>query len=257
MAKKVCSICGHELGALSRKIKCADGVICASCWKDMGLSVSMDVLQNLSSQSVQSIVDFASRQQYLLKNFNSNLDIGNGLAEFDDDHKIMLLSDSFRSVYKIENYDIFSYDQIVDFEILEDGSSIASGGLGRAAVGGFLFGVAGAIVGATTRSYKGVCSDLKIKITVKDCIKPSYYITLIKKKTKKNSLIYKTSIRVAQDLASKLQLIVSSLDAENHVGANAQTVDAADEIRKYKGLLDDGIITVEEFNAKKKELLNL
>ena len=30
-----------------------------------------------------------------------------------------------------------------------------------------------------------------------------------------------------------------------------------DEIRKYKQLLDEGIITEEEFQAKKKELLNL
>lgn len=30
-----------------------------------------------------------------------------------------------------------------------------------------------------------------------------------------------------------------------------------DEIRKYKELLDDGIITQEEFNTKKKQLLGL
>ncbi|MET3504938.1 SHOCT domain-containing protein [Halalkalibacter oceani] len=30
---------------------------------------------------------------------------------------------------------------------------------------------------------------------------------------------------------------------------------SADELRKFKGLLDDGIITEDEFNAKKKELL--
>ena len=30
-----------------------------------------------------------------------------------------------------------------------------------------------------------------------------------------------------------------------------------DEIRKYKQLLDEGIITQEEFDVKKKELLNL
>ena len=34
-------------------------------------------------------------------------------------------------------------------------------------------------------------------------------------------------------------------------------ISAADEIRKYKSLLDDGIITQEEFEAKKKQLLNL
>ena len=35
------------------------------------------------------------------------------------------------------------------------------------------------------------------------------------------------------------------------------TPDIPDEIRKYKQLLDDDIITQEEFDAKKKELLNL
>ena len=32
---------------------------------------------------------------------------------------------------------------------------------------------------------------------------------------------------------------------------------SAEQIREYKGLLDDGIITQTEFDAKKKELLNL
>ena len=31
--------------------------------------------------------------------------------------------------------------------------------------------------------------------------------------------------------------------------------DETEEIRKYKQLLDDGIITVEEFEAKKKQIL--
>jgi len=33
--------------------------------------------------------------------------------------------------------------------------------------------------------------------------------------------------------------------------------DSVDEIKKYKELLDSGIITQEEFDAKKKELLGL
>lgn len=37
----------------------------------------------------------------------------------------------------------------------------------------------------------------------------------------------------------------------------AEQISAADEIRKYKALLDDGIISQEEFDAKKKQLLNL
>jgi len=37
---------------------------------------------------------------------------------------------------------------------------------------------------------------------------------------------------------------------------NVQVTSAADEIRKYKQLLDDGIISEEEFSVKKKELLS-
>ena len=37
----------------------------------------------------------------------------------------------------------------------------------------------------------------------------------------------------------------------------ASTVSSADELRKFKGLLDDGIISQEEFDAKKKQLLGL
>ncbi len=39
--------------------------------------------------------------------------------------------------------------------------------------------------------------------------------------------------------------------------AVSNDISSADALRKYKGLLDDGIITQEEFEAKKKELLNL
>ena len=37
----------------------------------------------------------------------------------------------------------------------------------------------------------------------------------------------------------------------------APTNDEADQLKKYKDLLNDGIITQEEFDAKKKQLLGL
>lgn len=36
-----------------------------------------------------------------------------------------------------------------------------------------------------------------------------------------------------------------------------QKISFADELRKYKALFDDGIITQEEFEAKKKQILGL
>ena len=40
-------------------------------------------------------------------------------------------------------------------------------------------------------------------------------------------------------------------------GNSKSTVSAADELKKYKELLDSGVITQEEFDAKKKQLLGL
>ena len=151
-----------------------------------------------------------------------------------------------------ENYTLFSYDQIVSFELLENGESVASGGIGRAALGGVLFGGVGAVVGASTRSYKSVCEELKIKVTVKDYKDPAFYIPLIAVQASKISSVYKERMKMAQNILSKLQLITS---ADTH--RKSVSTDKFEEIKKYKILLDEGIISQEEFECKKKELLNL
>lgn len=49
-----------------------------------------------------------------------------------------------------------------------------------------------------------------------------------------------------------------ALSKNNNDANNAvNNISSADEIRKYKELLDDDIISQDEFNAKKKELLGL
>lgn len=43
----------------------------------------------------------------------------------------------------------------------------------------------------------------------------------------------------------------------DEIGKSAKSASAADEIAKYKDLLDSGAITQEEYDAKKKQLLGL
>ena len=45
-------------------------------------------------------------------------------------------------------------------------------------------------------------------------------------------------------------------EKQNNIQTNTTTSNA-DELKKYKELLDEGIISQEEFDAKKKQLLNL
>lgn len=58
--------------------------------------------------------------------------------------------------------------------------------------------------------------------------------------------------KVAQAIKDKIEQIQDELNKPQ----TAATLSPADEIRKLKSLLDDGIITQEEFDKKKAELLS-
>ena len=57
--------------------------------------------------------------------------------------------------------------------------------------------------------------------------------------------------------AKRASFIAESKETQQTVVNNIQETTNADELKKYKDLLDNGAITQEEFDAKKKELLGL
>lgn len=61
------------------------------------------------------------------------------------------------------------------------------------------------------------------------------------------------------DLATALQLrdYVSNFEAESTSQSDGKVVSVVDEIRGLKGLLDEGILTQDEFDAKKRQLLGI
>lgn len=61
--------------------------------------------------------------------------------------------------------------------------------------------------------------------------------------------------RIAADFSSALQKIKAAKSAD--AGKIVQQVSAADELKKFKELLDMGVISQPEFDAKKKQLLGL
>lgn len=150
-----------------------------------------------------------------------------------------------------------SFDEVLNYELLEDGNSVTSGGLGAAAAGGLLFGGAGAIVGSVAgkKRTKREITSLRIKITKKGINNAPLYINLLTTKTKNGSIIYTTAYNEAQQILSVLDQISSEQSPEE--ASTQNKLSPADEIRKYKELLDDGILTQEEFDAKKKDLLKL
>lgn len=63
---------------------------------------------------------------------------------------------------------------------------------------------------------------------------------------------------VFRDHNKKIEEIKNIVEQKiNQANEPIQSISSADEIAKFKKLLDDGTITQEEFDAKKKQLLGL
>ncbi len=118
------------------------------------------------------------------------------------------------------NETLYSFKDIVQCEIIEDGNVITTttekrkASLGKAVVGGALFGAAGAIIGGT--SGKSVsrststqfCSKLDVKITVNNFENPVEYIKIIDENVNKNTQEYADRSEEAQKCLSILQIVI-------------------------------------------------
>lgn len=176
--------------------------------------------------------------------------------------------DSNKKLFRVK-FNVYNFSELNSYELLENGSSVMSGGLGigRAVVGGVLAGGVGAILGGVTKKkkQKNHVDSLKILVTFKNRTPQSINIDYIKKKQDKDKKYEKILIKAKETMAG-FDYIVSELEvgrhdeligAVSHANEESISLSPTDEIRKYKELLDDGIISQEEFDAKKQELLGL
>lgn len=165
--------------------------------------------------------------------------------------------DENRRLFKV-NLSTYPVDDLVSFELLENGSQLTSGGisLGRAALGGLAFGAVGAGLGGMTKVSKKdteFCNSMKVMINFKNQKRGTAVIHLIAKKTKKSGFMYSSALTAAKSTLEGLNYILGLQGVKD----TDPKLDKLEDIKKYKELLDLGIIDQSEFDKKKKELLNL
>lgn len=265
MAEKVCAVCGKKVGFGSYKI--SDGQrACAKCMKKAGYGMtnSFNEIRSITLDDLRRDAK-AEKKALKLDKKQQQIENANRLKEFKADLKVSsyLLIDSQKRQFKIKGLinglTIHDLDSIRGYEIVENGGSVTSGGLGRAAVGALTFGGAGAIVGAITgkKHSTSIIDSLQVKILMADIETPVLFIDLISSKTKRTSIIYKTAVKEAEKIVYLLESqFEDSADLEQQESTR-ETLSNADEIRKFKELLDDGIISKDEFEKKKNDLLGL
>lgn len=137
---------------------------------------------------------------------------------FRADKKMGALSvDTRNNTFKIKGYFIetFGFEDVISYELEEDGQSITSGGMsiGKALVGRALVGGWGGIVGGTTgkRKDKSVVNSMFINLTIRGQYNGRYEIPIITKKTKRNSKDYERAVNQARDIIAMFDIKVDEL----------------------------------------------
>lgn len=249
--KDICCICGINDG----KHKILDGYVCKECLRLCGGFYPVTKpLKTARKEDIQFAIDENKNNQELINKFICTKKIGTYL-EVDETNKLLLIPDGLYG--KKINPKVYGYQDILEYELLEDGESITKGGLGRAVAGGLLLGGVGAVVGGITgkKKTKTVVNSLRIKITVKNLNNPTVYINLITAATKSGSIIYKSSYNSAQEILSVLSIIVDT-NTDIDVNTYTNSTSVADELMKLKQLVDSGILTLEEFEVQKSKVLS-
>ena len=249
--KGICSICGKE--KTSKKL--SDGFVCSKCLDLCGNNRNtFKKLQETTKNEILEEIEKEKQANLDIANFVETRGVGK-LIKFDDNAKKIIFPKTL-----LRKARIYNYSEVLEYEILEDGNTITKGGLGSAIVGGALFGGIGAVVGGLTggKKVKEVVKSLKVKIVLDNKIVPAEYIELLTTEFKKDGFVYRGAKQQAEDIVAILASIVSENEKNQVNNSNVQnTNDPITEVKKYKELLDNGIITQEEFEKKKKELLNL
>lgn len=251
-----CAVCGKKLGFFNGKVILKNGYVCNHCWDTKGLGERIDYMtesRNYTAQQIRDVVQLVNNVPSCAANFNGNTLIAD-LVQLDDSSRTVqvITKAGFNSAKEY-----IKYDQIVNFELLEDGETITKGGLGSAAVGGALFGVGGAVAGAIfgTKKTKAVCNSLQLRISVRDYYKKVIIVNYIELPTKCTSMTYKQMYDQAQKAIGELHVAVASI--QRNVTTQTTNGSVADEIAKLNQLKEQGALTEEEFISAKKKLLGI
>ena len=251
-----CPICGLPVKPLEKTSAKYDGrFLCRQCFMKLNnAGVAIITIKNKPLEELQKICgtsnELQEKRKQEMNNFNITKSVGQYLYVDENSKKIGIALKPNGS----KEFEVFNYSDVLSYDIIEDGNTLATGGLGKAIVGKAIFGVAGAIAGGTSKKLKSTCNKLQIKININNMNNPVMYISLVEGfNVKKDSFIYKSASTFAQNIVSILEIICH----ENANNSSNNSLSPADEIKKYKELLDSGAITQEEFDAKKKQLLGL
>lgn len=233
-----CPVCGGKLGLLNRE-KSADGLICARCsnffYSKLGFRAA--------KQSTAALADYWATLERRRKAFKETDSIYDGDALFVSiDKPNRLFCIGHRSGDKGPRM-IYSFDEVAGYESDADDVMVTQsvGGIGRAVVGAAVAGPVGAIVGASTAKSETRKGRSKENVSIRFALPLGEQVLPVQK--------------YPGGITEFLKECTSGKEKAAQPTTAAGSV--ADELLKFKQLLDLGAITEDEYAAKKSQILGM
>ncbi len=157
----------------------------------------------------------------------------------------------------------YNFSDLINYEVYENGKSQVQGRAGSALIGGAFFGLGGLLVGSSmSRNITNQCTQLKLIIRLKDFKHPEIVIMYVDNVTwEKDSTVYKDKIKNIQSVCSMLEYMLNEKTLEQssetkHEENNPVKL-SKEQLQELKEMLDSGLITQEDYEQKKKQILGL
>ena len=260
---KDCVLCRKSLGAFSQKVKIQNGFVCLECWKGLGFGTSMRDLEKAMQYSESDIKNIAS-----------------GAVKNPAEIQTAFENSIIRAIKASGTNTLMQKGSIKDAAaMLRNDETVIAAISANVALGepqgaikvktaSFKDKMAGVVVLTDQRVVFAASSGFKatrtIYLTDIDAVDDSSVGAIIGTVLRIQSVSTVLAIDgTAAFLVPFRNKVQEAMHAARVSAAKPASVvvqqesSDADEIMKFKQLLDAGVISEEEFNAKKKQLLGL
>lgn len=255
--KVICGVCNNETGLNRYKIKKSDKWICAKCFKKAGGAMAINA-SKVTIEEVKLIIE----EKELKKEQRNNSIISDPLSTAEGMYK-----------YCIDNKFGSGWNEKwghKHFKIIEDnlmqGEKVFMTFIG-------LHNYISATKHDNNFAY--AITNKRIMMSQKNAIAGEKFQTVSLENI--NDITFKSGITLAtitidtfketfnvglnkvssKLINSKIHEVLNEINSKDEKSESISVSSVADELKKFKELLDMGILTQEEFDAKKKQLLNL
>ncbi len=154
----------------------------------------------------------------------------------------------------------YKFSDIINYEVYENSNSKVKGTAGKALIGGAFFGLGGLIVGNSMgKKINEKCNQLHLIIRLNDINTPQIDLKYIDNvEYDKDGFIYRNMKSNLQEVCSILEYMINSKTIEENIEkteTNIGVKSKKEQLQELKEMLDEGLITQEEFDQKKKQIL--